>query len=154
MADGAVSASRRPAVSPGTYADGAEILGLARVAGSLGGVYSLSRACGTRNSTGAERSRRRSQVGKIHCAASRSSTFKVDRPALGAQRRALSLIDRHALRGVDVERNSVSYAASSTLGIRFPSLVARKWTGGDGDSADNAATWTKESEPRNASPAG
>ena len=56
-------------------------------------------------------------------AASQISHLKVDSPSRwGASAKALALIDAARARGLDVEADQYAYtAASSTLGIRFPS---------------------------------
>src|SRR5580765_8351524 len=120
MADGAVGFSTGLQYVPGTYAKGPEILELARVAGSLGGVYaSHMRNEGTELEQAVEET---IHVGEIAMCRVQISHLKVDSPSKwGASVRALSLIDAARARGIDVEADQYAYtAASSNLGIRFP----------------------------------
>ena len=121
MADGAVGFSTGLQYVPGTYAKGPEILELARVAGTAGGVYaSHMRNEGTELEAAIEETIR---VGEIAMCRVQISHLKVDSPSRwGASARALALIDAARARGVDVQADQYAYtAASSTLGIRFPS---------------------------------
>jgi N-acyl-D-amino-acid deacylase len=143
MADGAVGFSTGLQYVPGTYAKGAEILELARVAGSLGGVYaSHMRNEGTELEQAVEETIR---VGEIALCRVQISHLKVDSPSRwGASVRALSLIDAARARGVDVEADQYAYtAASSTLGIRFPSWSLEGGQDAIATRLNNAATWMK-----------
>ena len=63
------------------------------------------------------------RVGEMAMCRVQISHLKVDSPSSwGASVRALSLIDAARARGIDVEADQYAYtAASSNLGIRFPS---------------------------------
>ena len=126
MADGAVGFSTGLQYVPGTYADGPEILELARVAGNAGGVYaSHMRNEGTTLEEAIEETIR---VGETAMCRVQISHLKVDSPLRwGASTRALELIDAARARGVDVQADQYAYtAASSTLGIRFPSWYSKE----------------------------
>jgi N-acyl-D-aspartate/D-glutamate deacylase len=121
MADGAVGFSTGLQYVPGTYAKPAEILELARVAGNAGGLYaSHMRNEGTQLEEAVQET---IHVGEMAMCRVQISHLKVDSPSKwGASTRALSLIDAARARGIDVEADQYAYtAASSNLGIRFPS---------------------------------
>jgi N-acyl-D-amino-acid deacylase len=121
MADGAVGFSTGLQYVPGTYAKPSEILELARVAGNAGGLYaSHMRNEGTELEEAVQETIR---VGELAMCRVQISHLKVDSPnKWGASARALSMIDAARARGIDVEADQYAYtAASSTLGIRFPS---------------------------------
>lgn len=121
MADGAVGFSTGLQYVPGTYARTPEIIDLARVAGNAGGVYATHmRNEGTALEAAVEESIR---VGSTTGARVQISHLKVDSPSRwGASAQALAMIDAARARGVDVMADQYAYtAASSTLGIRFPS---------------------------------
>src|SRR5678815_826086 len=85
------------------------------------------------------------QVGFLSDARVQISHLKVDSPnRWGASERALAMIDAGRAKGIDVRADQYAYtAASSTLGIRFPSWVLE---GGDTKIAErlnNPATWAK-----------
>jgi N-acyl-D-amino-acid deacylase len=123
MADGAVGFSTGLQYVPGTYAGTAEILELARVAGNAGGLYaSHMRNEGTELEKSIEETIR---VGELAMCRVQISHLKVESPnRWGASVRALSMIDAARARGVVVEADQYAYtAASSSLGIRFPSWV-------------------------------
>jgi N-acyl-D-amino-acid deacylase len=123
MEAGAVGLSSGLQYVPGTYAATAEIAALARVAGQRGGVYATHmRNEGTTLETAvaeaidiAEQARLPLQI----------SHLKVDAPSRwGASARALEMIDAARARGLTVLADQYLYdAASSNLGIRFPSWV-------------------------------
>jgi len=123
MEAGAVGLSSGLQYVPGTYAATAEIAALARVAGQRGGVYATHmRNEGTTIETAvaeaidiAEQARLPLQI----------SHLKVDAPSRwGASARALEMIDAARARGLTVLADQYLYdAASSNLGIRFPSWV-------------------------------
>ena len=126
MADGAVGFSTGLQYVPGTYAKTPEIIELARVAANAGGVYaSHMRNEGTALEAAVAETIR---VGEATGARVQISHLKVDSPSRwGASAKALALIDAARARGIDVEADQYAYtAASSTLGIRFPSWVARR----------------------------
>ena len=121
MADGAVGFSTGLQYVPGTYAKTPEIIELARIAGNAGGVYaSHMRNEGTELEKAIEETIRVGEAGGCRI---QISHLKVDSPAnWGASVRALALIDRARARGVVVGADQYAYtAASSSLGIRFPS---------------------------------
>ena len=121
MADGAVGLSTGLQYVPGTYAQTAEIIELARVAGNEGGVYaSHMRNEGTALEDAVTETIR---VGELSGCRVQISHLKVDSPSRwGASAKALALIDAARKRGIVVEADQYAYtAASSSLGIRFPS---------------------------------
>ena len=121
MADGAVGFSTGLQYVPGTYAKAPELIDLARVAGNAGGVYATHmRNEGTALEAAVEESIR---VGFTTGVRVQISHLKVDSPSRwGASEKALAMIDAARARGVDVMADQYAYtAASSTLGIRFPS---------------------------------
>jgi N-acyl-D-amino-acid deacylase len=143
MADGAVGFSTGLEYVPGTYAKASEILELARVASNAGGLYaSHMRDEGTRLEAAVEETIR---IGEEAMCRVEISHLKVDSPSRwGASGAALSLIDDARKRGVDVTADQYAYtAASSTLGIRFPSWVLE----GDQDAVvarlSDPATWER-----------
>jgi N-acyl-D-amino-acid deacylase len=73
------------------------------------------------------------------------SHLKVDAPSRwGASARALEMIDAARARGLDVNADQYLYdAASSSLGIRFPSWVLEGGQDGINKRLDDEATWTK-----------
>ena len=123
MADGAVGFSTGLEYVPGTYAKTAEILELARVAGNAGGLYaSHMRDEGNALESALDETIR---IGEQAMCRVEVSHLKVDSPSRwGAAGAALKAIDEARRRGVDVKADQYAYtAASSTLGIRFPSWV-------------------------------
>jgi len=121
MADGAVGFSTGLQYVPGTYAKTPEIIDLARVSSNAGGVYATHmRNEGTALEAAVEESIR---VGSTTGGRVQISHLKVDSPSRwGASAQALAMIDAARSRGVDVMADQYAYtAASSTLGIRFPS---------------------------------
>lgn len=123
MADGAVGLSTGLQYVPGTYSKTPEIIELARVAGNAGGLYaSHMRNEGTELEASITEAIR---IGTASGARVQISHLKVDSPnRWGASERALALIDAARARGLEVEADQYAYtAASSSLGIRFPSWV-------------------------------
>lgn len=121
MADGAVGFSTGLQYVPGTYSKTPEIIELARVAGNAGGLYaSHMRNEGTELEESITEAIR---VGTSSGARVQISHLKVDSPSRwGASERALALIDAARARRLDIEADQYAYtAASSSLGIRFPS---------------------------------
>jgi len=143
MADGAVGFSTGLQYVPGTYAQSSEIIELARVAGNEGGVYaSHMRNEGT---TLEESVRETIRIGEMTGCRVQISHLKVDSPSRwGASAQALALIDTARKRGISVDADQYAYsAASSSLGIRFPSWGLE---GGQAQIAarlNDAATWAK-----------
>ena len=123
MADGAVGFSTGLQYVPGTYSRIGEIIELARVAANDGGVYtSHMRNEGTALEEAVQETLR---VGEASRARVQISHLKVDSPSRwGASAKALQLMNEARARGLTVEADQYAYtAASSTLGIRFPSWV-------------------------------
>jgi N-acyl-D-amino-acid deacylase len=143
MADGAVGFSTGLQYVPGTYAKTWEVIELARVAGNAGGVYaSHMRNEGTALEESVSETIR---VGELSGARVQISHLKVDSPSRwGASAKALALIDAARARGTAVDADQYAYtAASSTLGIRFPSWVLE---GGQAQLAarlNDPATWAR-----------
>ena len=143
MADGAVGFSTGLQYVPGTYAETPEIIELAKVAGSAGGIY----ASHMRNEGTAleEAVRETIAVGETAMCRVQVSHLKVDAPSRwGASARALDLIDAARKRGVDVRADQYAYtAASSNLGIRFPSWVLEGGQEQIRERLTDAATWQR-----------
>jgi N-acyl-D-amino-acid deacylase len=143
MQDGAVGLSTGLQYVPGTYANTEEIVALARVAGAGGGLY----ATHMRNEgTALEQAVAES----IHIAETAGlpleiSHLKVDAPSKwGASARALAMIDAARARGVRVNADQYLYdAASSNLGIRFPSWVLEGGQARITERLSDEATWQK-----------
>ena len=143
MKDGAVGLSTGLQYVPGTYAEPAEIVELARVACRAGGLY----ASHMRNE-GTELEKAVSEtiaVGESAGCPVEVSHLKVDSPKnWGASEKALALLDAARARGLDVEADQYAYtAAASSLSIRFPSWAL---AGGDEEvrkRLDDEATWAK-----------
>jgi N-acyl-D-amino-acid deacylase len=143
MVDGAVGFSTGLQYVPGTYAKNAEILELARVAGNAGGLYaSHMRNEGTELEAAVEETIR---IGELAMCRVQISHLKVDSPSRwGASAAALSLIDKARARGVDVEADQYAYtAASSTLGIRFPSWALEGGQAAITKRLNDPATWAR-----------
>jgi N-acyl-D-amino-acid deacylase len=123
MAEGAVGLSTGLQYVPGTYAEPDELIELAKIAAAAGGLY----ASHMRNE-GTEIERAVAEtiaVGEAARCPVQISHLKIDAPSRwGASATALALIDEARRRGLDVRADLYVYtAASSTLGIRFPSWV-------------------------------
>ncbi len=143
VADGAVGFSTGLQYVPGTYANNAEILELARVAGNAGGLYaSHLRNEGTELEQAVEEAIR---IGELAMCRVQISHLKVDSPnRWGASARALALIDSARARGVDVKSDQYAYtAASSTLGIRFPAWVLEGGAEATASRLNHPATWER-----------
>jgi N-acyl-D-amino-acid deacylase len=146
MKDGAVGFSTGLQYVPGTYADQAEIIALARAASAYGGVY----ATHMRNEGTALESaiKEALDVGEAAQMAVEISHLKVDAPSRwGASEHALAMIDAARARGMRVAADVYLYdAASSTLGIRFPSWVLEGGQEQINQRLDDIATWTRIQE--------
>ena len=141
MVDGAVGFSTGLQYVPGTYAAPPEIIELARVAAVSGGLYaSHMRNEGTAL---AQSVRETIQVGEAARCPVQISHLKVDSPnRWGASAEALSLIDAARARGLQVAADQYAYtAASSTLGIRFPSWALEGGSARISERLNDAATW-------------
>jgi N-acyl-D-amino-acid deacylase len=143
MTDGAVGFSTGLQYVPGTYARAPEIIELARVAGNASGVYaSHMRNEGTQLE---EAVRETIRVGEATACRVQISHLKVDSPSRwGASAKALELIDAARARGLAVEADQYAYtAASSTLGIRFPSWALEGGQDKIAERLNDPPTWTR-----------
>ena len=143
MTDGAVGFSTGLQYVPGTYAAMPELIELARVAGNAGGVYaSHMRNEGTALEAAIEETIR---VGEAAQCRIQVSHLKVDSPnRWGASEKALALIDAARKRGVAIAADQYAYtAASSTLGIRFPSWALEGGQEQLAQRLNDAATWER-----------
>jgi N-acyl-D-amino-acid deacylase len=143
MADGAVGFSTGLQYVPGTYARAPEIIELARIAASAGGIY----ASHMRNEgTGLEEAIAETiRVGEMAGARVEISHLKVDSPnRWGSSTKALAIIDAARLKGIDVRADQYAYtAASSGLGIRFPAWVLEGGETKVAERLNTPATWQK-----------
>ena len=146
MSDGAVGFSTGLQYVPGTYADQAEIVALARVAGSAGGVYaSHMRNEGTELEKAVKETL---DIGEAAQVAVEISHLKVDAPSRwGASAKALAMIDAARARGMKVAADVYLYdAASSNLGIRFPSWILEGGQPAINERLDDPAMWARIKE--------
>lgn len=143
MADGAVGFSTGLQYVPGSYADADEIVELAKVAAAQGGLY----ASHMRNEgTEIERAVRETiAVGEAARTPVQISHLKIDAPSRwGASAAALALIDEARRRGLEVRADQYVYtAASSGLGIRFPSWVLEGGQSRIVERLKDEATWAR-----------
>lgn len=143
MADGAVGLSTGLQYVPGTYSTTPEIIDLTRVAANAGGLYaSHMRNEGTALEASVEEALR---IGDSSGARVQISHLKVDSPSRwGASEKALALIDAARQRGREVEADQYAYtAASSSLGIRFPSWALEGGQAKISERLNDAATWAR-----------
>ncbi len=143
MADGAVGFSTGLQYVPGTYAAKDEIVALATVAAKSGGVYaSHMRNEGTELEAAVAEAL---AIGEEAHIAVQVSHLKVDAPSRwGASAKALAMIDAARARGLVVLADQYLYdAASSNLGIRFPSWALEGGQAAIVKRLDDAATWAK-----------
>jgi N-acyl-D-amino-acid deacylase len=143
IVDGAVGFSTGLQYVPGTYSKTAEIIELARVAANAGGLYaSHMRNEGTALEESVQEAIR---IGEASGARVQISHLKVDSPSRwGASEKALAMIDAARKRGVDVEADQYAYtAASSSLGIRFPSWALEGGQQKIKERLEDDATWAK-----------
>ncbi|HSC29808.1 MAG TPA: D-aminoacylase [Vicinamibacterales bacterium] len=143
MTDGAVGFSTGLQYVPGTYARTLEIIELARVAGNAGGLY----ASHMRNEgTALEESVRETiRIGEAAGCRVQISHLKVDSPnRWGASVQALDIIDSARARGTQVQADQYAYtAASSTLGIRFPSWALEGGQEKIAERLKDGPTWNR-----------
>jgi N-acyl-D-amino-acid deacylase len=143
MNAGAVGFSTGLQYIPGTYAETAEIVELAKVAGAAGGVY----ASHMRNEGTAidEAVAETIAVGEAAQCPVQISHLKIDAPSRwGQAERVLGLIDAARKRGVNVEADQYAYTAgSSNLGIRFPSWALEGGQAQIVARLDDPAQWAK-----------
>jgi len=143
MADGAVGFSTGLQYVPGTYAQVMEITELARAAANAGGIYaSHMRNEGTALEDAIAETIR---VGEMTGARVQISHLKVDSPnRWGASQKALAMIDAARQKGIDVRADQYAYtAASSTLGIRFPSWALEGGQSKIAERLNDPAMWQK-----------
>jgi N-acyl-D-amino-acid deacylase len=143
MLDGAVGFSTGLQYVPGTYAPTSEIVELATVAGQHGGLYaSHMRNEGTELEKAVAETL---QVGEAAQCPVQISHLKVDSPAnWGASARALAQIDAARKKGLAVNADQYAYsAASSSLGIRFPSWVLEGGQNAINARLDDEETWAR-----------
>jgi N-acyl-D-amino-acid deacylase len=143
MRDGAVGFSTGLQYVPGTYADQSEIIALAKAAAKTGGVYaSHMRNEGTELESAV---RETIEIGEASGLAVEISHLKVDAPSRwGASAKALAMIDAARARGLRVAADVYLYdAASSNLGIRFPSWVLEGGQPKISERLDDPATWSR-----------
>ncbi len=146
MADGAVGFSTGLQYVPGTYAATDEIVALAKVAARSGGVYaSHMRNEGTELEAAVAETL---AIGEQAHIAVQVSHLKVDAPSRwGASAKALAMIDQARARGMRVMADQYLYdAASSNLGIRFPSWALEGGQPEINKRLDDAATWARIKE--------
>jgi N-acyl-D-amino-acid deacylase len=146
MRDGAVGFSTGLQYVPGTYAEQAEIVALAKAAAASGGLY----ATHMRNEGTAleEAVQEALAIGEAAQCPVEISHLKVDAPSRwGASEKALALIDAARARGRAVNADVYLYdAASSNLGIRFPSWVLEGGQAAINQRLDDPATWARIKE--------
>ena len=143
MADGAIGFSTGLQYVPGTYAKTPEIIDLARVAADAGGIYTTHmRNEGTELEQAIAETIR---VGEASGERVEISHLKVDSPnRWGASEKALALIDAARRKGVAIKADQYAYtAASSSLGIRFPSWVLEGGQARIAERLNTPATWDK-----------
>jgi N-acyl-D-amino-acid deacylase len=146
MRDGAVGFSTGLQYVPGTYAEQSEVIALARAAARIGGVYaSHMRNEGTAIESAVKET---IEIGEASGLAVEISHLKVDAPSRwGASTKALAMIDAARARGVKVAADVYLYdAASSNLGIRFPSWVLEGGQPKINERLDDDATWKRIKE--------
>jgi N-acyl-D-amino-acid deacylase len=143
MKDGAVGFSTGLQYVPGTYADTSEIVALATAASAFGGVYATHmRNEGTELESAVKEAL---DVGEAARMAVEISHLKVDAPSKwGASEKALALIDAARSKGMRVNADVYLYdAASSTLGIRFPSWALEGGQSQINQRLGDEATWMR-----------
>jgi N-acyl-D-amino-acid deacylase len=121
MRDGALGFSTGLEYVPGTYADSAEVIALAKAAAAHGGVYtSHMRNEGIHE---IEAITETVNVGKEAGMPVEISHLKIDRRSVwGASAKSLALIEKYRSEGVDVVADQYPYdRAATNLGIRLPS---------------------------------
>jgi N-acyl-D-amino-acid deacylase len=131
---------------PGTYADQAEIVALAKAAAERGAVYATHmRNEGTELEAAVKEAL---DIGEAAQCPVEISHLKVDAPSRwGASAKALAMIDAARAKGMRVNADVYLYdAASSTLGIRFPSWALEGGQDAINQRLDDAATWARIKE--------
>ncbi len=143
MRDGAVGFSTGLQYVPGTYAETAEIVALAKVAAARGGLYATHmRNEGTELEKAVAESINIAESAKLPL---EISHLKVDAPSRwGSSATALAMMDAARARGVRVNADQYVYdAASSNLGIRFPSWALEGGQEKITERLQDEATWQK-----------
>jgi N-acyl-D-amino-acid deacylase len=143
MRAGAVGFSTGLQYVPGTYAEQPEIIALAKAAAKSGGVYaSHMRNEGTELENAV---RETIEIGEAAGMPVEISHLKVDAPSRwGVSAKALAMIDAARARGMRVNADVYLYdAASSNLGIRFPSWVLEGGQPKIDERLDDDATWMR-----------
>ncbi len=146
MADGAVGFSTGLQYVPGTYAATDEIVALAKVAAKSRGVYaSHMRNEGTELEAAVAET---IAIGRQAGLAVQVSHLKVDAPSRwGASAKALAMIDEARASGMTVLADQYLYdAASSNLGIRFPSWALEGGQPAINTRLDDPKTWARIKE--------
>jgi N-acyl-D-amino-acid deacylase len=146
MADGAVGFSTGLQYVPGTYAAQDEIVALAKAAAQSGGLYATHmRNEGTELEAAVKEAL---DIGEAAQCPVEISHLKVDAPSRwGASARALAMIDAARARGQRINADVYLYdAASSTLGIRFPSWALEGGQDAINQRLDDGATWGRIKE--------
>jgi N-acyl-D-amino-acid deacylase len=141
MDDGAVGLSTGLQYVPGTYAARDEIVALAKAAAARGGLYaSHMRNEGTELLDAVAEAL---AVGEAAACPVQISHLKVDAPSRwGISAKALAMIDEARARGRQVAADQYVYdAASSSLGIRFPSWALEGGQAAIVARLDDPATW-------------
>jgi N-acyl-D-amino-acid deacylase len=143
MADGAVGFSTGLQYVPGTYAETPEIVALARAAARRGGVYATHMR--NEGTTLEDAVAEAINIAEQAQCPLEISHLKVDAPSRwGASAKALAMIDAARARGLRVNADQYLYdAASSNLGIRFPSWVLEGGQEKINERLDDPATWDK-----------
>jgi N-acyl-D-amino-acid deacylase len=121
MKEGAVGFSTGLEYVPGTYANSAELVALAKSAAANGGIYtSHMRDEGTHEIAAINEA---ANVGKQAGIPVQISHLKIDRRRVwGASEQSLALIEKYRKEGVEVTADQYPYdRAATNLGIRLPS---------------------------------
>lgn len=143
MADGAVGFSTGLQYVPGTYANTEEIIALAKVAAASRGLYATHmRNEGTELEKAVAESIDIAESARLPL---EISHLKVDAPSRwGSSAKALEMMDAARARGVRVNADQYVYdAASSNLGIRFPSWALEGGQEKINERLQDEATWQK-----------
>ncbi|MGE3492986.1 MAG: amidohydrolase family protein [Vicinamibacterales bacterium] len=143
MSDGAVGFSTGLQYVPGTYANTDEVIALAKVAAANRGLYATHmRNEGTELEKAVAESINIAESAKLPL---EISHLKVDAPSRwGSSAKALEMIDAARARGVRVNADQYVYdAASSNLGIRFPSWVLEGGQEKINERLADEPTWQK-----------
>jgi N-acyl-D-amino-acid deacylase len=146
MADGAIGFSTGLQYVPGTYADQSEIAALAGAAARSGGLYATHlRNEGTELEAAVKEAL---DIGEAARMPVEISHLKVDAPSRwGASAKALAMIDAARAKGMKVAADVYLYdAASSTLGIRFPSWVLEGGQDKINERLDDDKEWARIKE--------